>query len=68
MSNPKVMDGGDSLQMGGGCTNILNKQLQTANKGSSSSLEVGYGANNSPSKISLLQKSHKASDLDGFFG
>ena len=43
-------------------TNILNKQSQTVEKGWSSSLEVGQGANNSsPSKHILLQNIHTES-------
>jgi hypothetical protein len=39
--------------------NILNKQLQTANKGWSSSLGAGQGA--------CYKMLHRTSDLDGFF-
>jgi hypothetical protein len=44
---PQVADGGDDFQIWRVVTNILNKHLQTADKGWSSSLGVGCGANNS---------------------
>jgi hypothetical protein len=47
MSRPQVADGGDGLQMWRVAANVLNKQSRTANKGWSSSLGVGSGANNS---------------------
>jgi hypothetical protein len=47
MARPQVADGGDSLQFGRVAPNILNKQSRTADKGCSSSLGVGRGANNS---------------------
>jgi hypothetical protein len=47
MARPQVADGGDSLQIWRVGANISNKQLQTADKGWSSSLGVGHGANNS---------------------
>jgi hypothetical protein len=40
-------DGGDGLQIWRVAANILNKQSRTADKGWSSSLGVGRGANNS---------------------
>jgi hypothetical protein len=53
----QVADGGDSLQIWRVAANILNKQSRTADKGWSSSLWVGCGANNSsPLKIILLRK------------
>jgi hypothetical protein len=45
---PQVADGGDGLQIWRVAANILNKQSRTADKGWSSSLGVGRGANNSP--------------------
>jgi hypothetical protein len=47
MACPQVADGGDDLQIWKVAANIFNKQLWTANKGLSSSLGVGCGANNS---------------------
>jgi hypothetical protein len=46
-------------------TNILNKQSRTADKGWSSSLGVGRGANNSsPWNVSCYETSTGASDMD----
>jgi hypothetical protein len=47
MARPQVGDGGDSLQFWRVAANMLNKQLRTDDKGWSSSLGVGRGANNS---------------------
>jgi hypothetical protein len=47
MVHPQVADGGDGLQIWKVAVNILNKQSRTADKGWSSSLGVGRGANNS---------------------
>jgi hypothetical protein len=47
MARPQVADGGDGLQFWRLAANILNKQSRTADKGWSSSLGVGRGANNS---------------------
>jgi hypothetical protein len=47
MVPPQAVDGGDSLQIWREAANILNNQLWTADKGWSSSLGVGRGANNS---------------------
>jgi hypothetical protein len=47
MACPQVADGGDSLQIFRVAANILNKQSRT-DKGWSSRLGVGRGANNSP--------------------
>jgi hypothetical protein len=44
---PQVADGGDALQLWRAAANILTKQSRTADKGWSSSLGVGRGANNS---------------------
>jgi hypothetical protein len=44
---PQVAGGGDTLQFWMVAANILNKQFGTADKGWSSSLGVGRGANNS---------------------
>jgi hypothetical protein len=45
--HPQVEDGGDGVQIWRVAVNILNKQLQTAYLGWSSSLGVWRGANNS---------------------
>jgi hypothetical protein len=45
MAHPPVVDGGYDLQIWRVAENILNKQLQTADKGLSSSLRVEQGAN-----------------------
>jgi hypothetical protein len=47
MARPQVADGGDALQFWRVAANILNKQSRAADKGWSSSLGVGRGANNS---------------------
>jgi hypothetical protein len=47
MARPQVADGGDTLQFWRVAANILNKQSWTGDKGWSSSLGVGRGANNS---------------------
>jgi hypothetical protein len=47
MACPQVADGGDSLQIWRVAANILNKQSRTSNKGWSSILGVGRGANSS---------------------
>jgi hypothetical protein len=47
MARPQVADGGDALQLWREAVNILNKKSRTADKGWSSSLGVGRGANNS---------------------
>jgi hypothetical protein len=39
MARPHVVDGGDALQFWRAAANILNKQLRTADRGWSSSLE-----------------------------
>jgi hypothetical protein len=55
MARPLVADGGDALQVWRVAANILNKQSRTADKGWSSTLGVGRGANNySPKKIRFL--------------
>jgi hypothetical protein len=46
MVHSQVVDGREGLQICKVAANVLNKQLQTANKGWSCSLEVGQGANN----------------------
>jgi hypothetical protein len=43
MARPQVADGGDGLQICRVAANILNKQLQAADRGWSSSLGVGQG-------------------------
>jgi hypothetical protein len=47
MVRPQVEDEGDGLQIKGVAANTLNKQSRTVDKGRSSNLEVGHGANNS---------------------
>jgi hypothetical protein len=49
MAHPQVADGGNGLQIWRVAAIILNKQSRTADKGWSSSLGVGRGANNSSS-------------------
>jgi hypothetical protein len=57
MVHPQFADGEDGLQLWRVAANKLNKQPQTADKESASSLEVGCGSNNLlPQKIRLLQK------------
>jgi hypothetical protein len=46
-SSHGVADGGDALNFWRAAANVLNKQSRTADKGWSSSLRVGRGANNS---------------------
>jgi hypothetical protein len=46
MARPRVADGSDGLQHWKLAANILNKQPRTNDKGSSSSLKAGRGANN----------------------
>jgi hypothetical protein len=48
MVRPQVADGGDGLQIWSVAANVLNKQSRTADRGWSSSLGVGRGANNPP--------------------
>jgi hypothetical protein len=48
IARPKVTDGGGGLQMRRVPANILNKQSRTTDRGWSSSLGVGRGANNPP--------------------
>jgi hypothetical protein len=53
---PQVAEGGDGLQIWRIVVRILNKQSGATNKGWSSALGVGRGANNSsPSKIIVIQ-------------
>jgi hypothetical protein len=47
MARPQVADGGNTLQVWRVAANTLNKQSRAADKGWSSSLGVGRGANNS---------------------
>jgi hypothetical protein len=55
MARPRVADRGDGLQIWRVAANMLNKQSRTADKGWSSSLEVGRGADNPHrKKIKLL--------------
>jgi hypothetical protein len=56
---PQVADGGDSLQIWRAAANILNKQLQIADKGWSSSFGVGHGSKNSKSKNKFVTECHK---------
>jgi hypothetical protein len=60
MARPQVTDGGDGLQVWSVAANILNKQSRRAEKGWSSRLGVGRGANNcSLYKNKLVTKNHK---------
>jgi hypothetical protein len=45
MARPQVADGGKGLQIWMAAANLLNKESRTADKGWSSSLVVGHGAN-----------------------
>jgi hypothetical protein len=47
MVSPRVVDGGEDLQVWWVAANILNKQSRTSNKGWCSSLGVGRGADKS---------------------
>jgi hypothetical protein len=67
MAHPHVEDGGENLWMWRVAANILNKQLQTADKGWSSSLGVGCGANNCKKKA-WYKMPQRALELDRFFG
>jgi hypothetical protein len=55
MERPQVADGGDGLQIWRVVANILNKQSQTADKGWSSSWELGVGITPHRKKTSLLK-------------
>jgi hypothetical protein len=68
MARPQVADGGDALQLWKAAANILNKQWRISDKGWSSNLGVGRGANNSPKKISLLRTFKEVKDVDGYLG
>jgi hypothetical protein len=57
MVHPRLVDGRDSLQHWRLAANILNKHPRTNDKGWSSSLGVGRGANNpSQKKATKLRK------------
>jgi hypothetical protein len=59
MARPQVADGGEGLQIWRVAANILNKQSQTADRGCSTSLAVGGGADSPQRKISdLLRNVH----------
>ena len=61
MARPRVADGGTASNMEG-AANILNEQSRIANKGWSSSLGVGRGANiSSLLKRILLRNIHRQS-------
>jgi hypothetical protein len=69
MAHPRVADGGDSLQIWRVAVNILNKQLQTADKGWSSSLGLGVCLTTSHhKKYASYERSQEALDLNRFFG
>jgi hypothetical protein len=55
MQLPRVVDGGDGLQMWRAAANILNKQPRKANKGWSSSWGLGVGMTTSHHKKSILR-------------
>jgi len=46
-AHPQVVNGGDGLQIWRATANVSNKPLRTADKGWSSGLGFGQGANNS---------------------
>jgi hypothetical protein len=50
----------NGLQVWRVAANILNKRLRTADKGWSSSLGVGWGANNSSLILTLLRSKHNS--------
>jgi hypothetical protein len=60
MARPRVADKGDGLQIWGVAANMLNKQSRTADSGWSSSLGVGWGANNPPPYNSIFVTNHCA--------
>jgi hypothetical protein len=65
----QVADRGDGLQILRVAVNILNKKLQTADRGRSSSLGVGQGLTTPTVKNKVcFETSLAASDLDGFVG
>jgi hypothetical protein len=65
MARPQDADGGNALQVWRVAANILNKQSRTADKGWSSSLGIGRGANNSsPQKISSLRQFSRKIKMD----
>jgi hypothetical protein len=56
MASPQVADEGECLQTWTVAANILNKQVQTAEEGWSSSLQIGHSAyKSSPQKLNRLQ-------------
>jgi hypothetical protein len=60
MARPRVVDGEDGLQIRRAAANMLNNKSWSAEKGWSSSLEVGHGANTSSlEKNNLVMKDHK---------
>jgi hypothetical protein len=70
MAHPPVADEGDALQIWRVVANILNKQLQAADRGWSSSLGVGRGLTIPHRKTSLIpyETETRVSDQDGFSG
>jgi hypothetical protein len=70
MARSQVADGGDGLQIWRVAANVLNKQSRTADRGWSSSLGVGRGANNPPTVNPLIchKTESTAPDQDGLFG
>jgi hypothetical protein len=68
MVHPWVAYGGDRPQIWSAAANILNKQLQTVDRGWCSSLVVGQQADNYLLlKISLYKMLHRGLDLGRFF-
>jgi hypothetical protein len=61
----RVSDEGDGFQIWKAAANILNKQSQTNDKGCSSSLDVGRGANKSSPKNSLLRNVKQDLEIGG---
>jgi hypothetical protein len=59
MARPRVLEGGDGLQIWRIDANILNKEYQAASKGWSSSLEVGRRATTPHVKTAILLRNVK---------
>jgi hypothetical protein len=58
MARPRVADGSDGLHIRRVAANILNEQSRRVDKGWSSILGVGRGANHTPEKNQLVMKCH----------
>jgi hypothetical protein len=67
MVRPRVEDGRDGLQLWRLAANILNKQPRSNDKGWSPAWDLGMGLTTlHRKKQTCYEKSHRASDLDGF--